>query len=78
MIKGVGTGVPGMAEWAAWLEELLEFVAMRVGSDIVENIRSYPLNIRELRVVKTWSGALVAGGYFTRSGEIINCSALQH
>jgi hypothetical protein len=73
VIKGVGTGVPGMAEWAAWLEELLEFVAMRVGSDIVGDIRSYPLNIRELRVVKTRSGALVAGGYFTRSGGIINC-----
>jgi hypothetical protein len=67
-----------MAEWAAWLEELLEFVAMRAGSDIVGNIRSYPLNIRELSDVKTRSGALVAGGYFTRSGGIINCSALLH
>jgi hypothetical protein len=64
-----------MAEWAAWLEELLEFVAMRVGSDIVGNIRSYPLNIRELRVVKTPSGALVAGGYFIGSGGMIDCSA---
>ena len=67
-----------MAEWAAWLEELLEFVANPAGSDIFGNIRSYPLNIRELRVVKTRCGALVAGGYFTRSGGIINCSALLH
>ena len=29
----VGTRVPGMAEGAVWLEELLEFVAMPVGSD---------------------------------------------
>jgi len=64
-----------MADWAAWMEEVLELVAMRVGSDTVGKIRSYPLNIRELRVVKTRSGALVAGGYFTRSGEIVNCSA---
>jgi hypothetical protein len=62
-----------MADWAAWLEELLEFVANPVGSDIVGNIRSYPLNIRELRVVKTWSGALGTGGYFTGSGGINNC-----
>jgi hypothetical protein len=54
-----------MAEWAAWLEEVLEAVANPVGSDIVGNIRSYPLNIRELRVVKTWSAALVTSGYFT-------------
>jgi hypothetical protein len=77
VIKGVGTGVPGIAGWAAWLEELLESLAMPIGSDIVGNIRSYPLNIRELRVVKTRFGALVAGGYFTRSGGIINCSAIQ-
>jgi hypothetical protein len=63
-----------MADWAAWLEELLEFVANPAGSDIFGNIRSYPLNIRELRVVKTWSGALVTGGYFTGSGGINNCS----
>jgi len=60
--KGVGTGVPGMAEWAAWLEEVLEVVANSVGSDIVGNIRSDPLNIRELRVVKTWSAAVVTSG----------------
>ena len=74
VIKGVGTGVPGMADWAVWMEELLESVAMRVGLDIVGNIRSYPLNIRELRVVKTRSGALVTGGYFIGSGGIKNCS----
>ena len=51
-----------MAEWAAWLEELLEFVAMPVGSDTGWGIRSYPLNIRELRVVKTWSAAVVTSG----------------
>lgn len=51
-----------MAEWAAWLEEVLEVVANPVGSDIVKNIRSYPLNIRELRAVKTWSAALVTNG----------------
>jgi hypothetical protein len=62
-----------MPEWAAWLEELLEFVAMRVGSDIVGSIRSELMNIRELRVVKTWSGTLVAGGCFTGSGGMINC-----
>jgi hypothetical protein len=51
-----------MAEWAAWLEELLESLAMPIGSDIVGTIRSELMNIRELRVVKTRSGALVAGG----------------
>ena len=46
--------------------------------DIVGNIRSYPLNIRELRVVKTRSGALVTGGYFIGSGGIKNCSPKKH
>lgn len=65
-----------MAEGAEWLEEVLEVVANPVGSDIVKNIRSYPLNIRELRVVKGRSGALVAGGYFTGSGGMMDSSAL--
>ena len=64
-----------MAEWAAWLEELLEFVAMPVGSDTGWGIRSYPLNIRELRVAKAWSVALVTSGYFTRLGGMMDCSA---
>jgi hypothetical protein len=38
-----------MAEWAAWLEEVLEAVAMRVGSDIVGNIRLYPFCVMEFR-----------------------------
>lgn len=54
-----------MAEGAAWLEEVLEVVANPVGSDIVGKIRSDPLNIRELGVVKTWSAALVTNRYFT-------------
>ena len=65
-----------MAEWAVWLEEVLEVVAMPVGSDIVGNIRSDPLNIRELRVVKTCSAAVVTSGYFTGSGGMMECSAL--
>jgi hypothetical protein len=64
-----------MAGWAAWLEELLESLAMRVGSDIVGTIRSYPLKFRKLRVVKTRSGALGTGGYFTGSGGMMECSA---
>jgi hypothetical protein len=68
--QGSGHGSSGDG---AWLEELLELVAMRVGSDIVWNIRSYPLNIGELRVVKTRSGALVTGGYFTGSGGMMEC-----
>lgn len=62
-----------MVEWAAWLEEVLEVVANPVGSDIVGNIRLYPLNIMELRFVKTWSAALVTSGYFTGSGGMMEC-----
>jgi hypothetical protein len=50
-----------------------EVVANRVGSDIVSERQSYPLNFRQFEEKDTRPNAPFADGYSTRYSEIINC-----
>jgi hypothetical protein len=53
-----------------------EAVANSVGSDIVKERQSYPLNFRQLEEIDTRTTAPFAMGYSTRYGGIINCQEM--
>jgi hypothetical protein len=52
----------------------MEVVANSVGSEIMSERQSYPLNLRTLEEKDTRPNAPVENGYSTRYSEIINSS----
>ncbi len=74
-----GTGILPVTSPASTTEEVCpivrpwEVVANRVGSDIVSERQSYPLNFRQLEENYTRPNAPFADGYSTRYSEIIHC-----
>jgi hypothetical protein len=65
---GVGSALNIRKAKSPW-----EVVANRVGSDILSERDSYPLNLRQLEEKDTRPNAPFADGYSTRYSEIINC-----